>query len=208
MNKPYEKLDYWSLKAQKEGYPARSVYKLKEMDEKFSLLKGAKSGPGIRVLDLGAAPGSWSLYVLRKFTGSGFVSAADLSPLSRAYDKGLFDSPNFFFLQGDIYEQATRDALLAKGPYRLLISDVAPSTMGNRSVDTLRSLALVEEVVNYAELCLEVGGSLVVKIFQGGDVQGVQKRIKSLFQASRSFKPEACRPGSFETYLIGQGRKA
>ena len=203
----YDKLDHWSLKAQKEGYPARSVYKLKEMDEKFGLFKGSKTAAGIRVLDLGAAPGSWSLYVLRKFAGTGFLAAADLSPLSRAFDKGLFDGPNFFFIQGDIYEQATRDTLASKGPYRLLISDVAPSTTGNRSVDTLRSLALVEEVVNYAELCLEKGGSLVVKIFQGGDVQSVQKRIKSLFDVSRAFKPEACRSNSFETYLIGQGRK-
>jgi 23S rRNA (uridine2552-2'-O)-methyltransferase len=201
----YDKLDFWSLKAQKEGYPARSVYKLKEMDEKFGLLKGPKN---IRILDIGAAPGSWSLYILRKLAGAGFLSAVDLSPLSRVYDKGLFDGPNFFFVQGDVYEPAIRETLLAKGPYRLVVSDVAPSTMGNRSVDTLRSLALVEEVVGYAEQCLEPGGNLIVKIFQGGDTQSVQKRIKSLFAASRSFKPEACRSGSFETYLIGQGRKA
>ncbi len=200
----YDKLDHWSLKAQKEGFPARSVYKLKEMDEKFGLLKGLKNG---RALDIGAAPGSWSLYILRRLSGAGFLAAADLSPLSRVYDKGLFDGANFFFVQGDIYEEATRDALVSRGPYRLIVSDVAPSTMGVRSVDTLRSLALVEEVVNYAERCLEPGGDLVVKIFQGGDVQDVQKRIKALFGTSRSFKPEACRSGSFETYLIGLGRK-
>jgi 23S rRNA (uridine2552-2'-O)-methyltransferase len=200
----YDKLDYWSLKAQKEGYPARSVYKLKEMDEKFGLLKSIRNG---RVLDIGAAPGSWSLYILRKLSGSGFLAAADLSPLSRAFDKGLFDGPNFFFVQGDIYEQCTREALLSRGPYRLVVSDVAPSTTGNRSVDTLRSLALVEEVVNYSENCLEPGGNLVVKIFQGGEMQSVQKRIKELFASSRAFKPEACRSGSFETYLIGIGRR-
>ena len=200
----YDKLDHWSLKAQKEGFPARSVYKLKEMDEKFGLLKRLKTG---RALDIGAAPGSWSLYILRKLAGTGYLAAADLSPLSRVYDKGLFDGSNFFFLQGDIYDGAIRDALVARGPYRLIVSDVAPSTMGVRSIDTLRSLALVEEVINYAELCLEQGGNLVVKIFQGGEVQEVQKRIKTLFEASRSFKPEACRSGSFETYLIGQGRK-
>jgi 23S rRNA (uridine2552-2'-O)-methyltransferase len=200
----YDKLDHWSLKAQKEGFPARSVYKLKEMDEKFGLLKGLRNG---RALDIGAAPGSWSLYILRRLSGAGFLAAADLSPLSRVYDKGLFDGSNFFFIQGDIYEEATREALVSRGPYRLIVSDVAPSTMGVRSVDTLRSLALAEEVVNYAERCLEPGGSLAVKIFQGGDVQDVQKRIKALFETSRAFKPEACRSGSFETYLIGLGRK-
>jgi len=74
----YEKLDHWSLRAQKEGYPARSVYKLKEMDEKFGLFKGAVAG--IRVLDLGAAPGSWSLYALRKMGSRGFLAARTLAP--------------------------------------------------------------------------------------------------------------------------------
>lgn len=202
----YSKPDYWSQKAHKEGYPARSVYKLEEMDKKFGLVKSGK-GADFRVLDLGAAPGSWSLYVLRKLAGSGFLAAADLSPLSRASDQGLFDGENFFFTQGDIYEEETRELLAARGSYHLLISDLAPATSGNRSLDTLRSLALVEEVVNYAETCLAPGGKLVVKIFQGGQIQEVQKRIKSLFAVSRSFKPEACRSASFETYLVGQDRK-
>jgi len=97
----YKKPDYWQEKARKEGYPARSVYKLKEIDEKYSLFKIRQSG-GMnvpRILDIGASPGSWSLYVLRKFAGKGFLSAADLSPLSREFDKGLFDGENFFFIQ-------------------------------------------------------------------------------------------------------------
>lgn len=210
----YEKLDHWSLKAQKEGYPARSVYKLKEMDEKFGLFRGARPGSAVagasafRALDIGAAPGSWSLYALRKFAGAGFLAAVDLSPLSRVHDKGLFDGSNFFFIQGDCTDPAVRDSLVSRGPYRLVMSDVAPSTTGNRSVDTLRSLALVEEVVNYAELCLEAGGNLVVKVFQGGDTQEVLKRLRSLFTTARSFKPEACRSESFETYYLGLAKKA
>lgn len=201
----YEKLDHWSLRAQKEGYPARSVYKLKEMDEKFGLLKG--SAGGIRVLDLGAAPGSWSLYALRKMGGRGFLAAADLSALSRVYDKGLFDAPNFFFLQGDITAPSIRESLLAKGPFQLVMSDLAPATTGNRSVDTLRSLALVEEVVSYAEQGLERGGNLVVKVFQGGDTAEVLKRLRTLFTTARSFKPQACRPESFETYYLALNKK-
>jgi len=73
MNNQYEKMDHWSLKAQKEGYPARSVYKLKEMDEKFGLLRNVRGG---RVLDIGAAPGSWSLYALRKMAGKSFTVPA------------------------------------------------------------------------------------------------------------------------------------
>ena len=109
----YEKPDAWSIKAQKEAYPARSVYKLKEMDEKFRLIPfkgpaaaGDNSGSvlagGFRVLDLGAAPGSWSLYVLRRLAGAGFLASADLAPLSRQYDRGLFDGRNFSYIRGDI----------------------------------------------------------------------------------------------------------
>lgn len=208
MAKKYEVLDHWSLKAQKEGYPARSVYKLKEIDEKFKLIDVTRK-INFNVLDLGAAPGSWSLYVLRKFAGAEgrFLAAADLSVLSRQYDKGLFDGENFFFVQGDITLPENRDALLEKGPYNLVISDAAPATIGNRSVDTLRSLALAEEVLLYAELGLTKGGCIAVKVFQGGDTASILKRMKELFHTAKSFKPAACRPESFETYYIGLDKK-
>jgi 23S rRNA (uridine2552-2'-O)-methyltransferase len=205
----YEKPDHWTVKAKKEGYPARSVYKLKEMDEKFGLLK--HTGRILRVLDLGAAPGSWSLYVLRKCSklpaASFSLSAADLSPLSREYDKGLFDSGNFFFVQGDITDDAVRESLISRGPYRLVISDAAPATTGNRTVDTLRSLELANAVLTYAETALEKGGNLAIKVFQGGGTSTVLKRIKELFTNAKSFKPEACRSESFETYYLGLGKK-
>jgi 23S rRNA (uridine2552-2'-O)-methyltransferase len=217
----YEKPDTWSLKAQKEGYPARSVYKLKEMDEKFRLIPGF--GKTCRVLDLGAAPGSWSLYVLRKMAGrlvgggkaasgenrpaGAFLAAADLSPLSRQYDRGLFDGDNFFFVQGDITAEDTRSVLLSQGPYRLVMSDAAPATTGNRQVDTLRSLELAGTALSYGEAVLEKGGNLVVKVFQGGDTAELLKKIRDLFETAKSFKPAACRRESFETYYLGLGRK-
>jgi 23S rRNA (uridine2552-2'-O)-methyltransferase len=196
----YKKPDYWQQKARKEGYPARSVYKLKEIDEKFGFFR--KPG-ALRVLDLGAAPGSWSLYVLRK--APGFLAAADLAPLSREFDKGLFDGGNFFFIQGDITSADVRETLFSKGPYSVIISDVAPATTGNHTVDAARSLALAEEVVSYAENALVQGGSLAVKVFQGGDSAELLKRIKSLFKTAKSFKPQACRGESVETYYIGTG---
>jgi 23S rRNA (uridine2552-2'-O)-methyltransferase len=208
----YEKPDHWAIKARQEGYPARSVYKLKEMDEKFGLLRplaglAANGGPALlNVLDLGAAPGSWSLYVLRKLDKRCLLTAADLSPLSRQYDQGLFDGENLCFFQGDITAAEIREAILARGPYNLIISDAAPATMGNRSVDTLRSLALAEMVLFYGETALAKGGSLAVKVFQGGDTQSILKRIRELFKTGRSFKPEACRNESFETYYLGLGR--
>ncbi|MDR2069161.1 MAG: RlmE family RNA methyltransferase [Spirochaetaceae bacterium] len=203
----YKKPDYWSLKAQAEGYPARSVYKLKEMDEKFSLLPGfGGSGPPVRVLDLGAAPGSWSLYVLRRMAGRGFLAAADLAPLSRQYGRGLFAGENFFFVRGDIAENGVREALLSRGPYQVVMSDAAPATTGNRVVDTLRSLALAETVVRYAETALVPGGSLIVKVFQGEGAPEILTRIRGLFKTGKSFKPRACRGNSFETYYVGLGR--
>ena len=203
----YKKPDHWQLKARKEGYPARSVYKLQEIDEKFGLLK---SSP-IRVLDMGAAPGSWSLYVLRKMQsfakGGGFLAAADLSPLSRQYDGGLFGGDNFCFIQGDITDAAVREAIIAQGPYHLIISDAAPSTTGNRFVDTTRSLELAEAVIAYAESALSGGGNLVIKVFQGGDVSELLKRLRTLFAVTKSYKPQACRSESFETYYLGLGKK-
>jgi 23S rRNA (uridine2552-2'-O)-methyltransferase len=203
----YEKQDHWSLKAQKEGYPARSVYKLKEMDEKFRLLKPRKTAGGpLRALDLGAAPGSWSLYVLRALGRGVTLVAADLSPLSRRDDRGLFDGENLSFIQGDITAPDVRAAILALAPFDLVLCDAAPATTGNRSVDTLRSLALAEEAVAYADAALAMGGGLVVKVFQGGDTAALLRRLRSSFQTAKGYKPEACRSQSFETYYLGLGK--
>ena len=212
----YSKLDNWSLKAQKEGYPARSVYKLKEMDEKFGLLKSSRSRAGapFRVLDLGAAPGSWSLYVLRKLSASAPESGSepslvsiDLSPLSRQYDQGLFDRKDFLFIQGDFTLPEIRDAILSRGPYKLLLSDAAPFTSGNRTVDTMRSLDLAEAVLEYAGTALAKGGNMALKVFQGGDTGTLLKKMRGLFETGKSFKPQACRAESFETYYLGLGKR-
>ena len=214
----YSKPDHWSVKAQKEGYPARSVYKFMEMDEKFNLLKTSRS---LKVLDLGAAPGSWSLYMLRKLPGrTGFKSHADhnsenklslvsvdLSPLSRHFDQGLFDIPEFLFIQGDFTQSNIREAILSHGPYNLLVSDAAPATTGNRSVDTLRSLELAETALDYANIALARGGNLVIKVFQGGDTGNLLRDMRLFFQNAKSHKPKACRAESFETYFLGLGKK-
>ena len=218
----YKKPDYWQQKARKDGYPARSVYKLKEIDEKFNLFKtpnlklSRAAGLKInRVLDIGAAPGSWSLYVLRKASflkqGSsepGFLCAVDLSPLSREFDKGLFDGENFFFIQGDITEAQIRETIIGKGQYSVIISDAAPATTGNRMIDTSRSFELSEAVIDYAQASLAAGGNMTVKIFQGGESAELLKRMKSLFETAKTFKPQACRGDSMETYLIGLNKKS
>ena len=211
----YKKPDHWQLKARKEGYPARSVYKLKEIDEKFGIFKPHPKWnnlalPGsFRVLDIGAAPGSWSLYVLRNFskTNGFFLAAADISPLSSELDKGLFDGDNFFFVQGDVTADEVRETLFFKGPYSVIISDAAPGTTGSHTVDSARSLSLAETVIAYAQSALVPGGNLALKVFQGSGVDVLFKQMRTLFDTAKSFKPQSCRSESVETYFIGLGKK-
>jgi len=193
----YAKPDFWSKKAFSEGYPARSVYKLKEMDEKFALIR-----KNTRVMDLGAAPGSWTTYLLRALDGTGHVTAIDLSPLAKDV-KG----ENLSFFQGDLYAAEIRGEAKKLGPYDLVVCDAAPATTGNRTVDTARSSGLVELALFYAEQMLVSGGNFVVKVFQGGGEQETLKKMRGMFKTARGFKPEACRTESFETYLVGLGKK-
>ncbi|MDR2633269.1 MAG: RlmE family RNA methyltransferase [Treponema sp.] len=205
----YGKPDYWSLQAKTEGYPARSVYKLQEMDARFGLFSGASkaSGGPVKVLDLGAAPGSWSLYARRHGAQGRFILGVDISPLSPHCSGELFAGEGYGFLQGDMTAAETRTAILAHAPFHLVLSDAAPGTSGNPGIDTLRSLVLAEAALEYADLVLHKGGHFVVKVFQGGEAPRLLKAIRERFKTGRSFKPRACRRTSFETYYLGLGKK-
>ena len=176
----YEKPDFWSRKAFSEGYPARSVYKLKEIDEKFGMIRKSST-----VLDLGSAPGSWTTFLLRKMTDAGKVVSVDLNPLDLNV-KG----DNLIFIRGDLNDSDIRTRIQKLGPYDLVVCDAAPLTTGNRTVDTAKS-----------------GGNFVVKIFQNGDQQTFIKAMREFFSTARGFKPQACRSESFETYLLGINKK-
>jgi 23S rRNA (uridine2552-2'-O)-methyltransferase len=203
MKANYAKPDYWSQRAASEGYPARSVYKLQEIDKKWDLLNGKK-----RVLDLGAAPGSWSLYALRTMGTGGFVCACDLQPLSRACDGGLFDDDTrFCFVRGDFLAADTQSLLAESGPYDLIISDAAPATTGNRTIDSARSLALCEGALAVSEALLSAGGVFVVKMFQGGDSAAFRARANAVFAEVKTVKPTACRSTSFEMYIVARGKR-
>ncbi len=193
----YEKPDFWSQKAFSEGYPARSVYKLKEIDEKFGMIK-----KNYTVLDLGSAPGSWTTFLLRKMEGTGKVVSCDLNPLAKSV-KG----DNLVFIQGDLNAPQILNQIKAQGPYDLVVCDAAPKTTGNRTVDTARSEQLVEMAVWYAQQMLKPGGNFAVKIFQNGDQQKILKSMREIFATAKGFKPEACRSESFETYLIGVNKR-
>jgi len=193
----YEKPDFWSQKAFSEGYPARSVYKLKEIDEKFGMIK-----KNYTVLDLGSAPGSWTTFLLRQMDGGGKVVSCDLNPLSKSV-KG----DNLVFIQGDLNAPEIVKQIKENGPYDLVVCDAAPKTTGNRTVDTARSEQLVEMAIWYAQTMLKTGGNFTVKIFQNGDQQRLLKLMRETFTSAKGFKPEACRQESFETYLVGIAKK-
>ena len=200
MGNSYEKPDFWSRKAFSEGYPARSVYKLKEIDEKFGMIK-----KGYTVLDLGAAPGSWTVFLLRTLNSlgeGGKVVSCDLNPLSKSVK-----AENLVFIQGDLGQNEIVERIKGEGPFDLVVCDAAPLTTGNRVVDTARSQGLVKMAIWYAQTMLRPGGNFAVKIFQNGDQQALLKSMGEIFASAKGFKPVACRSESFETYLIGINKK-
>jgi len=225
----YEHPDYWTLRAKKEGYPARSVYKLEEIVGKFGLLNGldgrrgtperSQTGAGPAILDVGAAPGSWSLWLLRQMKGRGTLMAVDIQDLDivpqievmglhKATGATKVDEPtraHFTFVKGSILDEPVRARLRELGPYNLVVSDAAPATSGNRLVDQARSEELVEAVIGLALGVLAPGGALVTKIFQGGEERRLLTELRAHFAQARAFKPQACRSESFETYLVATG---
>lgn len=197
-NSRRDKADSYTLRARKEGYPARSVYKLEEINQTHHLIK-----PGDAVLDVGAAPGSWTLFCHRELIkGQGRIVSVDLNPLH-------LDPvpPTVTAFIGDAFSKENRAKLVELGPYDCIISDAAPMTTGNRTVDTTRSEWLAEQVVFLASEQLKTHGNLVLKIFQGGGQEQVLKTMRTMFQKAKPFKPKACRDDSFEIYLVGLDKK-
>lgn len=197
-NSRRDKADSYTLRARKEGYPARSVYKLEEINQAHRIIK-----PGDSVLDVGAAPGSWTLFAHRELLkGNGRIVSVDLNPLS-------LDPvpPTVTAFVGDAFSREIRKKLVEMGPYDAIISDAAPMTTGNRTVDTTRSEWLAEQVVFLATEQLKIGGNLVIKIFQGGGQEEVLRNMRTIFRKAKAFKPKACRDDSFEIYLIGLEKK-
>lgn len=187
--------DHYSLRAQREGYRARSVYKLEELQRRFRLLR-----PGMRVLDVGAAPGSWSQYARRILGAGGTIVAVDLSELP-----ALEGVEGVRTVVGDAFDQAIIERIAGWGPYQAILSDAAPRTTGNRGLDTARSAALVEHVVVLCDRLLEPGGSIVAKLFQGGDERALLQIVRDRFDTGRLIKPRASRDDSFEAFLVGTG---
>lgn len=190
--------DHYFLKAKRENYPARSVYKLKELDKKFRLL-----ARGMKVLDLGAAPGSWSLGAAEKVGPEGLVVGCDLQEAGTAFP------PQVRFFVEDVFNRsAAFEVELAEvAPFHVVLSDMAPRTTGTRFTDQARSLELCLEALAVAEAYLMQGGSFAVKIFMGPDIQDLLKPMRAMFARVKSFKPQSSRVESKETFFVGTGFK-
>jgi 23S rRNA (uridine2552-2'-O)-methyltransferase len=183
--------DRFGTRAKKEGYPARSVYKLIEIDQRLRLLR-----PGLRVLDLGAVPGSWSLYASKQIGPNGRVLGIDIQPR----DAGL--PPNASFIQADIFRIDIHD-LGDRGGFDLVMSDMAPNTSGNRVRDQYLSYELYMRALEIAGELLTTQGNFVGKIFQGPDLQNARHATNALFSKVRIIKPQASRRESYEVFLVG-----
>jgi len=188
--------DHYFLKAKAQSYPARSVYKLKEIDAKFKLFQ-----PGMRVLDLGAAPGSWSLAASERIGPSGSVLACDMQAVEIAFPA------NVRFLRSDVFALSDEfeEALAQCAPFDVVMSDMAPVTTGTRFSDQARSCALCCEALKIAVRCLKPGASFVVKIFMGPDLQEFLAAMRKHFVSVKGFKPKSSRAESKEIFYVGRG---
>jgi len=186
--------DHYFQRAKRENYPARSVYKLQELDKRFGIFK-----PGQIVLDLGAAPGSWTLWAAKKVGERGFVLAADLQATETGFPS------NVAFHQEDVYErsEAFETELAARGPFNIVMSDMAPKTTGHKGTDQARSILLCEEALLVACMTLVKGGHFVVKVFQGPDEQAYRESLRTYFSKVKTFKPKSSRAESKEMFVVG-----
>ncbi len=178
--------DHYFHKAKQEGYPARSVYKLKEAQNKYRFLK-----KGQRVLDLGASPGAWTKYAWQVVGRKGQVFSVDLKPLSAR-------PPSVIFIQQDVFALDLGDL---RG-FDVVLSDMAPSTTGRRDVDHVRQIGLAERALEIAQTVLLPGGDFFCKVFEGQELLSFRRACEQCFKKVRVFKPKSSRSESVELFLL------
>jgi 23S rRNA (uridine2552-2'-O)-methyltransferase len=187
--------DPYTRRARQEQYPARSVYKLQEIQQRSRVIRR-----GDHVLDLGCAPGSWLIYAAEATGPSGRVVGIDLTPVTVALPAHASARTC------DVFELAEDPARFLDGQFDVVLSDMAPATTGSRVVDTARSFNLCQAALGIARQLLRPGGVFVCKIFQGEDVKQFTEDVKTGFAECRVFKPQSSRKASMEIYLIGKGK--
>jgi len=193
--------DPYVARAQKEGYRARAAYKLIEINEKFRFLKN-----GQVVVDLGAAPGSWSQYIAKEFPKSKVI-AMDLLAIKPI--------PGVEFYQGDFttdkalcwLRQQVEERRAQSAGIDIVLSDMAPNTIGHQKTDHLRQMTLTEYAWDFARETLKPGGTFIAKSFTGGTTNEILADIKKHFQSVHHVKPAASRKDSVEMFIVGIGFK-
>jgi 23S rRNA (uridine2552-2'-O)-methyltransferase len=193
--------DFYYSEAKQQGFVARSVFKLQEIDQKYRLFSHSGEKPFF-VMDLGCAPGSWLQYVLPKLKQSAKILGIDLNKINIKDDK-------LVFMQRDITEVTNQEFMDAVGSidgYDVVLSDMAPKTCGIKLVDQERSLDLCREAARVSRGVLKKNGTLVIKVFQGPDVKKFTDELKHDFSEVKMFKPDSSRTHSFEIYIVATGR--
>lgn len=209
-NSRYDRHDVFYRRAKAEGYLARSVFKLEELDEAFQIIRS-----GDDVLDLGSAPGSWLQYAERKISEkNGSLVGIDVLPVRLNFGE------NVKVLEADIYEVTAEDlwppgkappedglepgrpGTKATRPFDVVMSDMAPNTTGIKSVDQSRSAGLCERALEVACRMLRPGGRFCAKMFEGSETAGYLKALRSIFGTVKIRRPAGVRIGSKETYLV------
>ena len=188
--------DHYFHKAKKDGYAARSVYKIEEIDNKYNVIL-----TGSKVLDLGCSPGSWLQYASRKVGNSGHVLGIDVQPVKISLPL------NVKFIQADIFEITNKELNFKAGKPDVILSDMAPKTSGIRSTDAHRSFALNKKVLNIANEILRSEGSLLVKTFQGILLDELCSEFKKMFASVKLCKPRSSRSESAEIFILGTHKK-
>jgi 23S rRNA (uridine2552-2'-O)-methyltransferase len=185
--------DVFFRKARNEGFAARAVYKLEDIDKRMRVLHA-----GARVLDLGCRPGSWMQYACKVVGPHGKVVGVDRLALPAPV-------PGAHVIEADIFTLSDEELLCGLAAYDVVLSDMAPDTTGIRATDQARSANLVEEALARAERLLAPLGCFVAKIFQSPDVEKLRKHMAQRFAEVRLLKPEGSRSQSTELYLVGKG---
>ena len=186
--------DYYFKKAKQDNYPARSVYKLQEMDKAYGLFK-----PGQAILDLGACPGSWTLYAAKQVGETGQVLAMDLNVPETKFPQQVV------FVQEDVFSRSLNflEQVRARAPFAVVMSDMAPKTTGNKNTDQARSIQLVEAAFIVAEEWLVAGGTFIAKVFEGPDVRPFVQSLRTRFAKVNMVKPKSSRAESKEIFILG-----
>ena len=198
---PYQLHDKFFKLAKKEGYRARSVYKLKEIQEHFELIE-----EGMDVCDIGAAPGSFIQYIKRIIRDTWNIMWIDLKPIDKYTQK------NIITIAHDIFEFDTLkprvEQLIGEGKqFDLITSDIAPNTTWRKDVDQYASVELNIEILTFADVFLKKWGNLLLKVFKWEDFRDLTQEIQKKYTKFTEFKPYACRDRSFEEYVICFGKK-